>query len=107
MRKILIKGVDISNEIIKDLESLTEEELKYKKNLHTHVDFLLFDRATSEYRLAIEVDGGYHNIFDKRNARQIHNDRLKNQILEKAELPLIRCKTDGIPDEKEIIKYLK
>lgn len=34
MRKILIKGVDISNEIIKDLESLTEEELKYKKNLH-------------------------------------------------------------------------
>lgn len=35
MRKILIKGVDISNEIIKDLESLTEEELKYKKNLHT------------------------------------------------------------------------
>lgn len=69
--------------------------------------FLLFDRATSEYRLAIEVDGSYHNVFDEQNIKQIHNDQLKNHILEKAELPLIRCKTDGIPDEKEIIKYLK
>ena len=47
------------------------------------------------------MDGSYHNVFDERNVKQIYNDQLKNQILEKAELPLIRCKTDGIPDEKE------
>ena len=53
------------------------------------------------------MDGSYHNVFDERNVKQIYNDQLKNQILEKAELPLIRGKTDGITDEKEIIKYLK
>ncbi len=95
------------DEIIEDLDSLTEEEMKFKKNIHSHVDFLIFDRASSEYRLAIEVDGGYHNPFKEENAHQIHNDNLKNQILKKADLPLIRCKTDGIPDENEIIKYLR
>lgn len=45
------------DEIIEDLDSLTEEEMKFKKNIHSHVDFLIFDRASSEYRLAIEVDG--------------------------------------------------
>lgn len=95
------------DEIIEDLDSLTEEEMKFKKNIHSHVDFLIFDRASSEYRLAIEVDGGYHNPFKEENAHQVHNDNLKNQILKKADLPLIRCKTDGIPDENEIIKYLR
>ena len=107
-----ITGYDIIthvqlDEIIADLLSLTDEEMKYKKNPNTHVDFLILDRATHEYRLAIEVDGGYHNPFNPQNSRQIHNDELKNQIFEKARLPLIRCKTDGIPDEKEIIKHLR
>lgn len=106
-----ITGYDIIthvplDEIIADLPSLTEEEMKYKKNHNTHVDFLILDRATHEYRLAIEVDGGYHNPFNPQNSRQVHNDKLKNEIFDKSGLPLIRCKTDGIPDEKEIIKYL-
>ena len=57
--------------------------------------------------IVYEVDGGYHNPFNKENIHQVHNDELKNKIFEKAGLPLIRCKTDGIPDEAEIIKYLK
>jgi len=106
-----ITGYDIIthvplDEIIADLPSLTEEEMKYKKNHNTHVDFLILDRATHEYRIAIEVDGGYHNPFNPQNSRQVHNDKLKNEIFDKSGLPLIRCKTDGIPDEKEIIKYL-
>lgn len=107
-----ITGYDIIthvplDEIIADLPTLTTEEMKYKKNNNTHVDFLILDRATHEYRLAIEVDGGYHNPFNPQNSRQVHNDELKNQIFEKVGLPLIRCKTDGIPDEKEIVEYLK
>lgn len=107
-----ITGYDIIthvplDEIIADLPSLTSEEMKYKKNPNTHVDFLILDRATHEYRLAIEVDGGYHNPFNPQNSRQVHNDELKNQIFKKIELPLIRCKTDGIPNEKGIVEYLK
>ena len=112
LKKNDITGFDIIthvplDEIIADLPTLTAEEMKYKKNNNTHVDFLVLDRATHEYRLAIEVDGGYHNPFNPQNSRQVHNDELKNQIFEKAGLPLIRCKTDGIPDEKRIINYLK
>ena len=112
LNKNHIDGYDIIthvplDEIIEDLDSLTKEEMKFKKNIHSHVDFLIFDRASSEYRLAIEIDGGYHNPFNKENAHQVHNDELKNKIFEKAGLPLIRCKTDGIPDEEKIIKYLK
>ena len=107
-----ITGYDIIthvplDEIIADLPSLTEEEMKYKKHPNTHVDFLILDRATHEYRLAIEIDGGYHNPFNPQNSRQVYNDQLKNKIFEKAELPLMRCKTDGIPDEEEILKHLK
>ena len=95
------------DEIIADLPTLTAEEMKYKKNNNTHVDFLILDRATHEYRLAIEVDGGYYNPFNPQNSRKVHNDQLKNKIFEKAELPLMRCKTDSIPDKEEIINYLK
>ena len=107
-----ITGYDIIthvplDEIIADLPTLTAEEMKYKKNHNTHVDFLILDRATHEYRLAIEVDGGYHNPFNSQNSRQVHNDELKNQIFEKSGLPLIRCNTDSIPNEKEILKYLQ
>lgn len=107
-----ITGYDILthvplDEIIPDIDSLNEEELKYKKNINTHTDFLIIDKATHEYRLAIEVDGGYHNPFNKDNSRQVHNDKLKDSIFQKSGLPLIRCKTDGIPDENKILGYLK
>ena len=79
LNKNNINGYDIIthvplDEIIEDLDTLTAEEMKFKKNIHSHVDFLIFDRASSKYRLTIEVDGGYHNPFNKENTHQVHND---------------------------------
>ena len=43
----------------------------------------------------------------KANKQQVHNDELKNSIFKKANLLLMRCKTDEIPNESGIIKNLR
>ena len=84
-----------------------KKKYQNKKNNNTHVDFLIINKVTKEYRLAIEVDGGYHNPFNNANKQQVHNDELKNSIFKKANLLLMRCKTDEIPNESGIIKNLR
>ena len=49
--------------------------------------------------LAIEVDGfKYH----KQNFKQINRDQIKNIILEKIGLPLLRLSTTGANEEERI-----
>jgi hypothetical protein len=51
-----------------------------------HIDFLLTD-AASRPILAVEVDGGSH-----RTARAAEGDELKNQVLARAGVPLVRLR---------------
>ena len=78
--------------LVRDYEPLTAEERKYARNPLTHVDFLLFNQMDKQPVLAIEVDGtGFH----KAGSKQEERDRMKNSILEKCGVPLLRLRTDG------------
>ena len=85
------------NNLLKDLNSLNEEEKKYVSNDWTHIDFVIYNMMDKKMVIAIEVDGYY---FHKKGTRQNERDKLKDQILQKYDIPLIRLKTTGSGEEK-------
>ena len=87
------------NILIKDKTLLTEEERKYASHHNTHIDFLIYNKISKIPLLVIEVDGyKYHKEDNKRKERDI----LKNNILSKYNIPLIRLTTDGSREESII-----
>ena len=66
------------------------------------MDFLLINTLNKQPVCAIEVDGfSFHN-----NKKQIIRDNIKNTILEKYNIPLIRLSTKGSGEEQIIIEKL-
>ena len=86
--------------ILKDKSLLTtNRELQYVLNSLTHIDFLIYKNIDKSPFLAIEVDGyKYHS----EGTKQAQRDILKNEILKKYGIPLLRFKTNG-SNEKEIL----
>lgn len=79
---------------------LSEEEKAFARNVWTHIDFVIFNKMNKKILLAIEVDGYY---FHREGTEQQKRDNIKNKILYKYDVPLIRLSTVG-SDEKEIIE---
>src|SRR5699024_5722392 len=77
----LIQLVSIKNNLF------TTRELEFMKQ-KASCDFVIYYKVGKHPIAVIEVDGGSHD--DK---IQQERDRLKNTILEKAEIPLLRLKT--------------
>lgn len=87
------------NILIKDKTLLTEEERKYASHHNTHIDFLIYNKISKIPLLAVEVDGyKYHKEDNKQKERDI----LKNNILSKYNIPLIRLTTNGSREESII-----
>ena len=87
------------NILIKDKTLLTEEERKYASHHNTHIDFLIYNKISKVPLLAVEVDGyKYH----KKDNKQKERDILKNNILSKYNIPLIRLTTNGSREESII-----
>lgn len=87
------------NILIKDKTLLTEEERKYASHHNTHIDFLIYNKISKIPLLAVEVDGyKYH----KKDNKQKERDILKNNILSKYNIPLIRLTTNGSREERII-----
>ncbi len=87
------------NKIIKDKSLLTEEEKKYASHHNTHIDFLIYNDLSKKPILAVEVDGyKYHKIGTKQHER----DLLKDSILSKCNIPIIRLLTTGSEEAKKI-----
>ena len=86
-------------DLIKDTSLLTIEEARYAKYHATHIDFLIFNEISKKPILAIEVDG--YKVH-KEGTKQHERDLLKNSILNKYGIPLIRLKTNGSEEEKKI-----
>ena len=82
---------------------LTEDEKSYAKRSWTLVDFILYNKTTKQPVLAIEVDG---MAFHKAGSEQSKRDELKNSILAKANIPLLRLTTDGSNEKSRIINAL-
>ena len=66
---------------------------------NTHIDFLIYNKISKIPLLAVEVDGyKYH----KKDNKQKERDILKNNILSKYNIPLIRLTTNGSREESVI-----
>lgn len=73
-------------DFVKITDEFTDEEIRFIRT-DAHVDFLIYNKMDKKPILAIEVDGfKYH----KQNFKQINRDQIKNIILEKIGLPLLR-----------------
>ena len=65
---------------------------------------MIFNKIGKKPVLAVEVDGyRYH----KKGTKQYENDILKNGILEKYHIPMVRLKTNGSEEEKIIREMLE
>jgi len=90
--------------IIRDMSLMTALEEKYAMNILTHVDFLIFDAIDKSPRLVVEVDGVK---FHAEGTKQSERDAMKNEILNKYCLPILRFKTDGSNERKQLITTLE
>lgn len=91
------------NKIVPQGTCFEERENEYAHHPMTHVDFLIYDTVTLKPVLAIEVDGSSYHF---EGSEQSKRDRLKDSILEKVGLPLLRLATDGSGEEQKIIELL-
>ena len=89
--------------LIRNYNLLTEEEQVFASNPLTHTDFLLFNRMDKRPVLVIEVDG-YR--FHQEGTRQAERDAMKNSILEKCSIPILRLRTNESGEEKRLIENL-
>lgn len=88
--------------ILSDLQKLNTRELSFATNHLTHVDFLIFSRLTHQPVLVVEVDGfAYHN-----SEKQQERDQVKNTILEKYNIPILRFNTIGSSEKSKLISVL-
>lgn len=77
----------------------TSRELEYIHN-NASCDFVVYYKIGKSPFTVIEVDGGYHNQFP-----QLERDQLKNSILEKAGIPLLRLSTITSEIKEKIILH--
>lgn len=85
--------------LIKDTVKLNYDECKFAMNILTHTDFLIFNKLDKMPVLVVEVDGyAYH----ANNIRQLERDKMKDCILEKYNIPILRIKTNESGEEKRL-----
>lgn len=83
--------------IIKDLSRLSEAERLYTLNEMTHTDFMIFNKLNKMPVLVVEVDG---HAYHADNPKQLKRDQMKDTILDKYDIPIIRLKTTGSEEER-------
>lgn len=90
--------------LLRDTDLLLPEEALYAENPLTHVDFLIYNKFNKKPVLAVEVDGySYH----AENKRQQERDGLKDVILHKYSIPLIRFSTVGSREAERLEERLR
>jgi very-short-patch-repair endonuclease len=72
--------------LIQDISKLNEQEMKFTRNIHTHTDFVIYNQLDNMPVLVVEVDGYAFN------PKQIIRDKMKDDILKKYDIPIIRIK---------------
>lgn len=92
------------NSLISDSARLTEEEKRYAACHLTHLDFLIENYVSKRPLLAIEVDG---YAFHQEGTRQKERDRMKDSILNKYHIPILRLSTTGSGEVELIENKLK
>ncbi|ALU16304.1 DNA helicase [Eubacterium limosum] len=91
------------NTIVRNTDLLTEKEERFVKNPWTHLDFLLFRKIDKSPLLAVEVDG---YAFHADKPEQLKRDQMKDHILNKYDLPIIRFGTNESNEKERLVKKL-
>ena len=76
-----------------------EADKKFADNIHTHCDFLIFNKLDKSVELVIEVDGSQHA-----ETLQKERDERKDRLLHNAGIRVLRLKTTDINCEEKIIE---
>lgn len=71
------------------LDNFTDEERRFMRN-GSRLDFLFFHKVTKEPLAVVEVDG---YSFHREGTRQAERDALKDSVLRKVGIPLLRLST--------------
>lgn len=88
--------------LIRNPQKLNEKECRFAMNILTHTDFLIFNKMDKMPVLVVEVDGyAFHN-----NPAQIERDRMKDAILQKYVIPILRIKTNESGEEGKLRNML-
>lgn len=85
--------------LIKDPSKLTEDECKYAMNILTHTDFIIFNKVDKRPILVVEVDG---YTYHANNPKQLERDKMKDDILRKYGIPILRIKTNESGEERKL-----
>jgi len=72
-------------------------------NVLTHTDFVIFNKLDKMPVLVVEVDG---YAFHVNNPKQAARDKMKDAILEKYEIPILRLKTNESGEEARLSSKL-
>ncbi len=89
-------------DLTREISLFSEGEREYIRH-GSRLDFLLYNKIDRCPILAIEVDGVTFHKNEKQQAR----DAMKNSILDKLQLPLLRLSTDGHSERKRIEESLQ
>ena len=89
---------------LRQIDWLTDEERSYALNDLTHIDFLVYNKFSKAPVLAIEVDG---HKFHRKGTRQAERDKLKDSILGKCGIRLMRFSTTGSQERERLVSALK
>ena len=84
--------------LLKHTDKLSQEEVQYVNN-NASVDFVVYYKLNKQPVLIVEVDGF---AFHENNPTQLARDKMKNNILDKYELPYMRLKTTGSGENERI-----
>lgn len=95
------QGVLLQN-LLNDTELLTEDEAVFVGN-RASLDFVVFYQQDKSCIFAIEVDGF---AFHENQPEQLRRDAMKDNILKKYNLPLLRLATNGSEEREKIEKML-
>ena len=90
--------------LVKDCSLLTEAEARYASSPLTHIDFLLFNKMDKSPVMAIEVDG---TRYHAEGSRQAERDMMKNSVLTKCGIPVLRIRTNESGEQERIIAMLR
>lgn len=85
--------------LIRDPSLLSNEEKHYAMNDYTHTDFTIYKSMDKIPVLVIEVDG---TRFHVAGTRQADRDAMKDAILAKYSIPLLRLRTDSSGEEEKL-----
>jgi len=91
------------SKLIRRLDSLSTDEIRYINHPWTHVDFLFYNKVSKERLFVLEIDGIRYHEQDK---KQSEHDEIKNRVLNMNNLPIYRFKTNETNEKQKLENLL-